>query len=75
MAKKEMKGEECCSTGGCHCMTNFGMAKGVVLVVLAVLLLWQKWTWFSLEHTFALVMLLFGLKCVLMGVHAKKCSQ
>ena len=78
----EMKGEMMCPMckvpmGQCGCWGKGKVVSGLVLLVLGVLL-WgsQSWSWaawFSLDHVFALLFVLFGLKMFIMGC-MMKCS-
>ena len=58
----------------CGCMGTMKIVKGLVLLVLGVLMFWGRWSWFSLEHVFALLLVLGGLKMFVFGCMWSKCK-
>ena len=73
-AKKEMSGSACAMCPMCHvpmdqcgCMGKMKLVKGLVLLVLGVLMLWGRWSWFSLENVVSLLLVLGGLHMFVWG--------
>ena len=71
MAKKETSMGGMCP--GCHCnpckcmgMGWFKAVCGLIAVVLGLLMIWPK-GWFTFEHSFGLLVFLFGLKMIWWG--------
>lgn len=68
MAKKQMSsGGICpaCSSASCNSGWCAGIY-GLIIAVAGLLMVWPQ-GWFTFEHTFGLLVLLFGLKMLLVG--------
>ncbi len=68
MVKKEMGSNSgmcgMCSSNPCKCGSGWYKAVlGLVVVVLGLLMLWPK-GWFTFEHSFGVLVVLFGLKMI-----------
>ena len=51
---------------GYHCGSACAVVCGLVVAVAGILMIWPQ-GWFNFEHTFGLLVLIMGLKCIAMG--------